>query len=52
MDKVRMIFMVSVASVVLVLFGVGIFMAARYTLWSRGAEWATCRESFPALSRQ
>jgi hypothetical protein len=37
MDKVRVIFMVSVAVVVLLLFGAGIYVAARYTLWVEGA---------------
>lgn len=37
MDKVRVWFMSGVAIVVLVLFGAGIYVAARYTLWVEGA---------------
>jgi len=37
MHKVRVIFMAVIAGVVLILFGVGIFVAARYTFWVDGA---------------
>lgn len=37
MDRVRVIFMVVVAGVVLLFFGAGIYIAARYTLWVEGA---------------
>jgi hypothetical protein len=37
MEKIRTIFMVLVAAIVLVLFGAGIYVAARYTLWVEGA---------------